>query len=110
MRKAIVYWNRIPAADLVEEEDGTYLFRYRDDWFLDASKPSISLTLPKTSQEYRSPVMFPYFSNLVAEGFNHRIQEQYLKIDPRDVFSMLCRTAFADAIGAVTVQEVSLAT
>ena len=104
MRKAEVYRNGILAGILTEESHNSYLFRYDDMYFNDSSKSAISLTLPKTQQEYRSEHMFPFFSNMVAEGANLAIQSRYLKIDERDVLSLLGATASTDTIGAVTVR------
>ena len=104
MRKAEVYRNRILAGVLTEESRNGYLFRYDDAYFNDNNKSAISLTLPKTQQEYRSDHMFPFFSNMVAEGANLAIQSRYLKIDERDVLSLLGATASTDTIGAVTVK------
>jgi HipA-like protein len=104
MRKAEVYRNGILAGILAEESRNSYSFRYDDAYFNDGNKYAISLTLPKTQQEYRSEYMFPFFSNMVAEGTNLAIQSRYLKIDERDVLSLLAATASRDTIGAVTVK------
>ncbi|MEO5601579.1 MAG: HipA N-terminal domain-containing protein [Cyclobacteriaceae bacterium] len=104
MRKAEVYRNGILAGILTEENRNSYLFRYDDAYFNDSSKSAISLTLPKTQQEYRSEHIFPFFSNMVAEGANLAIQSRYLKIDERDILSLLAATASSDTIGAVTVK------
>lgn len=104
MRKAEVYRNGTLAGILTEEDRNGYSFRYDDAYFNDRNKYAISLTLPKTQQEYRSEHMFPFFSNMVAEGTNLAIQSRYLKIDERDVLSLLAATATRDTIGAVTVK------
>ncbi len=104
MRKAEVYRNGILAGILTEENRNSYSFRYDDAYFNDINKYAISLTLPKTQQEYRSEHMFPFFGNMVAEGANLAIQSRYLKIDERDILSLLAATATVDTIGAVTVK------
>src|SRR5690349_19522965 len=104
MRKAAVYRNGVLAGVLVEESRDSYSFRYDDAYFIDSNKYAISLTLPKTQQEYRSDHMFPFFSNMIAEGANLAIQRRYLKIDDSDVLSLLDATASTDTIGAVTVK------
>ena len=106
MRKAEVYRNGILAGILTEENRGNYLFRYDDTYLNDSNKSAISLTLPKTQQEYHSEHMFPFFSNMIAEGANLAIQTRYLKIDERDVLSLLGATASTDTIGAVTVKMI----
>ncbi|WP_373523773.1 HipA N-terminal domain-containing protein [Aquiflexum sp.] len=104
MRKAKVYRNGILAGVLIEEDRKHFVFRYEDSYFNDPEKPAISLTLPKTQQEYHSEYIFPFFSNMIAEGSNLAIQSTYLKIDERDVLSLLGATAESDSIGAVTVK------
>ena len=54
MRKANVYFNGMSVGELLEIPGKEYTFRYSDDYFMDANKPAISLTLPKDRQEYRS--------------------------------------------------------
>lgn len=104
MRTAAVYRNGILAGILREENRQHFVFRYEDGYFTDSSKPAISMTLPKTQQEYHSEFLFPFFSNMLAEGTNLAIQSNYLKIDERDVLQLLGATAASDTIGAVTVQ------
>jgi HipA-like protein len=104
MRKAEVYRNGILAGILTEENRNSYYFRYDDAYYNDTSKHAISLTLPKAQQEYRSEHIFPFFSNMIAEGTNLAIQSRYLKIDEHDVMSFLAATASDDTIGAVTVK------
>lgn len=104
MRKAEVYRNGILAGVLIEEDRRHFVFRYEDSYFNDPDKPAISLTLPKTQQEYYSEYIFPFFSNMIAEGSNLAIQSIYLKIDERDVIRLLGATAESDSIGAVTVK------
>jgi len=104
MRKAEIYNNGIFAGVLIEEDHDHYVFRYDDAYFAETNKPAISLTLPKSQQEYRSEYMFPFFSNMVAEGTNLAIQGRYLKIDERDILSLLGVTAVNDTIGAITIK------
>ena len=106
MRKALVYYNNEEAGTLIENDDRTFVFSYTDIYFSNVNKPMISLTLPKTKQEYYSSQLFPFFFNLIAEGANLSLQSRYLKMDKRDYFGILCATACYDTIGAVTVKMV----
>ena len=103
MRTARVYRNHALAGTLTEAE-GEYIFRYEDSYFLDSTKKSISLTLPKSQQEYRSKIFFPFFFNMLAEGVNKRLQCRQLQIDENDYFSLLTHTAGEDTIGCITVK------
>ncbi|MGH9821141.1 MAG: HipA N-terminal domain-containing protein [Pyrinomonadaceae bacterium] len=104
MRKGNVYRNNELLGTLIEENRNSYIFRYDDDWFLDPSKPPVSLTLPKVRQEYRSEILFPFFFNMLSEGVNRQLQNRQLKIDERDNFGLLLATAQYDTIGAITVR------
>jgi serine/threonine-protein kinase HipA len=107
MRKVEVYRNGILAGFLAEEDRRNYVFRYDDNYFADSTKPSISLTLPKTIQEYKSEFLFPFFYNMLSEGVNRKLQSTQLKIDEEDNFGLLTATAQYDTIGAVTIKPLS---
>lgn len=104
MRKANVYRNGTLAGTLTEVSRAHYVFRYDDHYFMDASKPAVSLTLPKNNQEYTSASLFPFFFNMLSEGANKELQCTHLKIDEEDSFGLLMATAQVDTIGAVTVK------
>ena len=108
MRKANVYCNTLLAGELTETSDRNFLFRYGDDYFNDLSKPAISLTLPKSQQEYYSDCLFPFFFNMLSEGSNRITQARLLRIDEKDHFGILLATAQNDTIGAITVKPVSV--
>ncbi len=106
MRAAKVFRNGIFAGVLTEENHKSFSFRYDDAYFTDSSKPAISLTMPKTQQECRSEFLFPFFSNMIAEGENKKVQSRMLKIDEKDQFGLLLSTATADTIGNITVRKI----
>lgn len=104
MRKAEVYRNGILAGELIEENRNSYIFKYTTAYLNNPKLAAISLTLPKTKQTYKSHFLFPFFSNMIAEGTNLAIQERYLKIDGEDILSLLGATASSDTIGAITIK------
>lgn len=104
MRAMKIYRNGILAGMLMEKNRQRYVFRYDDDYFNDASTPPISLTLPKTQQEYSSSFLFPFFFNMLSEGENRKLQSTLLKIYKEDNFGLLAATAQYDTIGAITVR------
>lgn len=108
MRKLEIYSHGILAGLLIEEDRNHYTFRYNENYFLDESKPSISLTMPKTQQEYQSEFLFPFFFNMLSEGVNRKLQSRMLKIDEEDNFGLLAATAQHDTIGAVTVKPLPI--
>ena len=107
MRKAAVYRNGELVGTVTEESRSSYIFRYDDRWFADTKKPAVSLTLPKSQQEYYSEYLFPFFFNLLSEGVNRQLQSRQLKIDEADHFGFLLATAQYDTIGAITVQPMT---
>ncbi len=103
MRKAIVFYKKEPSAELYQQDDGTFVFRYLDTWFNDERKPAISLTLPKKQQEYKSASLFSFFFNMLPEGSNKQSVCFQNRIDENDAFGLLLVTATSDTIGAVTI-------
>ncbi len=101
-----IYRNKILAGTLTEENHQRYVFRYDDKYFNDASKPGISLTLPKTQKEYTSEFLFPFFFNMLSEGVNRKLQSTQLRVDEEDNFGLLAATAQYDTIGAITVKPI----
>lgn len=106
MRKLAIYRNKELAGTLTEKTRDEYVFRYDDAWFADTGKPAISLTLPKSQQEYTNTVLFPFFFNMLSEGVNRQLQSRLLKIDEEDNFGLLAATARYDTIGAITVKPI----
>ncbi len=106
MRKAKVVFKDEEAGILVQHDDGTFTFRYDDAWMSDSSKPGISLTLPKSKQEYHSEYLFPFFYHMLPEGSNKKVACFYNRIDHNDYFGLLMTTAKNDSIGAVRVVKI----
>ncbi|HNR48666.1 MAG TPA: HipA N-terminal domain-containing protein [Bacteroidia bacterium] len=107
MRSMEIYCNGNLAGTLTEENKQRYIFRYDDKYYFDSGKQAISLTLPKTQKEYISKTLFPFFSNMIAEGENKKIQSRLLNIDENDQFGLLMFTATADTIGNITVKRIN---
>lgn len=106
MRQAKVLFKDQEAGLLTQYDDGHFTFRYNDQWMADGSKPAISLTLPKTKQEYHAEHLFPFFYNMLPEGTNKQVVCRHMKIDQNDFFGLLITTAYYDSIGAVTVKKI----
>lgn len=104
--RGAVYNNGELAGYLEKSADGIFRFSYEASYFHDIAKPAISLTLPKTQAVYQSEFLFAFFEGLLAEGINKDIQCRSLKIDERDDFTRLLRTAGEDTIGAITIKAI----
>ena len=106
MRQAEVYSNNVLAGILTETDNGHYSFRYDRQFLLDKSQTAISLSLPKSQQEFTAKTLLPFFFNMLSEGANKAIQCRSLKIDEDDAFGLLLATAHTDTIGAITVKKI----
>lgn len=107
MRQVGIYRNGIFAGTLTEVSRRHYVFRYDDDYFHDTGQAAISLTLPKTQQEYSSEFLFPVFSNMLSEGANRQLQSRYWRIDEADNFGIMMATAQYDTAGAITAKPIT---
>ena len=103
-QKGVVYYNNIPAGEIIRS-GSEYIFRYFPEYMNNDELPSLSISLPKTMDEYRSEHLFPFFYGLLAEGELKYFQCRKLKIDENDHFTRLIKTAGQNTIGAVTVKE-----
>lgn len=105
MRKAKVLFKNEEAGTLTQYDDGSFSFRYHDDWIANEAKQSISLTLPKWEKEFYSRYLFPFFYNMLPEGSNKQVVCKLNRIDREDHFSLLITTASHDSIGAVRIMK-----
>jgi serine/threonine-protein kinase HipA len=103
MRTGQVYYKNQLAGMLSQLDNGSFNFSYDEQWLNDSSKPSISLTLPKTQMEFQSSTLFPFFFNFIPEGVNKRLICSKKRIDFNDYFGILLEVAGGDTIGAVKI-------
>lgn len=103
-RKAEVYNNGFLAGLIEKTEHGVYVFTYDRAYLNNPETSAISLTLPKTAEAYQSSKLFPFFFGLLSEGVNKQTQCRLLKIDEKDHFSLLLKTASTDTIGSITIK------
>lgn len=106
MRNAKILFKNEEAGILNQHDDGSFSFRYHDNWVADSNKQSISLTLPKVKQEFHSEFLFSFFFNMLPQGSNKQVVCKLNKIDQDDYFGLLMTTAKNDSIGAVTVKRI----
>lgn len=105
MRKAKVLYKQEWAGTLIQDDEGGFAFSYNKSWLDDASKPPVSLTLPKQEQAFYSDHLFPFFYNMLPEGTNRETVCYHLRIDENDHFGILMATVKTDAIGAVSIEK-----
>jgi len=109
MRQAKVLFKDEEAGQLTQHDDGSFTFRYHDAWMTDSKKMGISLTLPKSQQEYHMKFLFPFFYNMLPEGSNKQVICKHNRLDKNDDFGLLITTAKIDTIGAVRVIKTEMA-
>jgi HipA-like protein len=100
-----VFYGGELAGHIERRDDGRYRFAYQPEYLARPDARPVSLTLPLRREEFVSPVLFPFFSGLLAEGSLKELQCRMHRIDPDDDFTRLLKTARHDVIGAVTVEE-----
>jgi len=106
MRKAKILYKNQEAGMLIQHDNGSFTFKYDISWMNDETKPAISLTFPKSQQEYHSDFLFPFFFNMLPEGSNKQIVCKLNRLDINDYFGLLLTTAKNDTIGAIRVIKV----
>jgi len=107
MRKAAILFKEEETGVLLQNDNGSFVFRYNDSWMADNQKPGISLTLPKSRQEYTSEYLFPFFYNMLPEGTNKQLICKHMRIDTDDYFGLLMAVAKTDTIGAISVKQLA---
>src|SRR5947199_7780221 len=105
MRRANVYCRGVLAGVLSKDQAGTYRFQYAPEYLSSPKHPAISLSFPKQAAPFESPVLFPYFFGLLAEGEDKALQCRVLRIDESDHFTRLLRTCETETVGGVTIKE-----
>jgi len=106
MRKAKILYKNQEAGMLIQHDNGSFTFKYVNSWIRDETKPSISLTLPKSQHEFHSDFLFPFFYHMLPEGSNKQIVCKLNRLDVNDHFGLLLTTAMNDTIGAVKVVKI----
>lgn len=106
MRRAAILYKNEEAGVLTQHDNGAFTFTYGNSWISDDTKPAISLTFPKSQQEYHSEFLFPFFYNMLPEGSNKQIVCKLNRLDSNDSFGLLLTTAKNDTIGAVSVVKI----
>jgi HipA-like protein len=106
MRRANVYCRGILAGVLSKDRTSGYRFQYAPEYLGSTQNPAISLSFPRQEGPFESPVLFPFFFGLLAEGDDKTLQCRLLRIDENDHFTRLLKTCTAETIGGITVAEV----
>ena len=100
IRTGKVFLRGVEAGALHKTEEG-FTFAYSIDW-IQSGGTAIALSLPLTQLPYQSPTLFPFFDNLIPEGWLLSYVQQVHRVDKSDRFTLLMITG-RFPIGAVSV-------
>ncbi|MCI5064517.1 HipA N-terminal domain-containing protein [bacterium] len=101
-----VYYNEFLAGSLEERKSQqmtTYLFQYEESYLNYRNARPVSVHLPLRKEAYSSNVLFPFFDNLLSEGWLLDLQLNSLKIDRNDRFALISRCGL-ECVGAVSLR------
>ena len=101
-RAGKVYIQNIYAGRIYETDDG-YGFLYDEAYLKNENALPVSLTMPLSSDEFKSKVLFPFFDGLIPEGWLLDVVERNWKIDGNDRFGLML-AACRDCIGDVWIE------
>lgn len=103
-RLARVYFKGRLAGELSDSQDSSSQFIYYAEYL--AGGTPLSFHFPLQAEPFICERLFPFFENLVSEGWLRRLQSQQQKIDEKDRFGLLLENG-NDLVGAVTVERIS---
>jgi serine/threonine-protein kinase HipA len=91
-KSAEVYYKDLKAGVLRKTDEG-FEFIYNDNYLHNKYSAPISAAMPLTKKRFFSAELFPFFENLLPEGF---------LLDKNDKFDLLLQIG-GDTIGAVSI-------
>jgi serine/threonine-protein kinase HipA len=98
-----VYYKNYLAGVLTRHAETSFSFYYLDSYLgLKEARP-ISVNLPLQAEKFESSKLFPFFDNLLVDGWLLSEQSAGLKIDPRDRFALISHSGL-ECIGAVSLR------
>ena len=100
-KSADVYYKDLKAGILRKTDEG-FEFIYNDNYLHNKYSVPISATMPLTKKRFFLAELFPFFENLLPEGFLLDLITSKLKIDKNDKFGLLLQIG-EDTIGAVSI-------
>ncbi len=100
-KRGLVYYKDLLAGIIAETDEG-YEFTYARDYIAGEDAKPVSLTLPLSTEKYKSKVLFAFFDGLIPEGWLLNLATDHWKVKRSDRVELLLLTC-RDAIGAVTV-------
>lgn len=99
--KANIYLREEHAGILEKLADNKFQFTYTNTW-LNSKDYSIGIAFPLTKAPYVEEGLFPFFDNLIPEGWLLSAVVSKFKIDKKNRFALLLQTG-QETIGAIKV-------
>jgi serine/threonine-protein kinase HipA len=105
MRKAEIYYIDILAGILAETDDGEYVFQYIHKYVKSFPNQFITFSMPVTTKPYVSNRLFPFFEELIPDGWLLDIASKNWKLNPNDRMGLLL-ACWQNCISAVHVKPI----
>ncbi|MEQ5790615.1 HipA N-terminal domain-containing protein [Muricauda sp. NFXS6] len=103
MRKAIIFYDQVKAGELIETNDGDYVFQYDSDYVKQYPDQFISFSMPVRKEPFRDNKLFPFFEGLIPEGWLLNIASKNWKLNKNDRMGLLLACC-QNCIGAISVE------
>lgn len=103
MRQAKIFYEDIFCGLLTETDEGTFTFKYDEDYVNQYPQQFITFTMAVNKKEYKDKRLFPFFEGLIPEGWLLDIASKNWKINRNDRMGLLLACC-QNCIGAVSVQ------
>lgn len=107
MRQAKIFYDDIFCGILTETDEGTFTFKYDDDYVNLYPEQFITFTMPVRKKEYKEKRLFAFFEGLIPEGWLLDIASKNWKINRNDRMGLLLACC-QNCIGAVSVQPIEI--
>ncbi|TLP75454.1 HipA N-terminal domain-containing protein [Maribacter sp. ACAM166] len=105
MRSATILYGNNKAGELIETNDGDYIFQYDTDYIINHPEQFLTFSMPVRTAPYIDKRLFPFFEGLIPEGWLLNIATKNWKINPNDRMGLLLACC-QNCIGAVSVHPI----
>jgi HipA-like protein len=100
-RSLSIWWDGAIVGSLHVDRHGEMTFAYGPEWLADASRPPLSVSLPKRPQVFKRRECRPFFSGLLPEDAQRAAVARALGISARNDFRLL-EALGGDVAGALS--------
>lgn len=104
MTSVSVYYKELFAGVLTKRSDREFEFTYDQDYLRTPGRRALSVNLPLQVETFRGEFLFPFFDNLIAEGWLLGIQKRKANLRDEDRFELISEFGL-ECIGAVSLRR-----